>query len=306
MYRYRSFGLSIQAALALPELLAEAEPVDPGRNPADVFVRFGKIETLPPEVVGAARYIRPAGEGIYLGWRDVGNFLVRGGSEIIIDPSPLADESLLRVFVLGTTLAMLLHQRGETVVLHASVVATQDGAIAFLGAKGAGKSTTAGALVSRGNKLLSDDILSVDLRGVEPLALPGFPNMKLWPDSLDALGFESEALPRLRPELEKRSQRLDESFADAPIPLRGIFILGLGSAPAIDRLASWNAMTALMPHWYAARFGEGVLRALGLSSQFLQCAELARRIPVCRLSRPNDLAALPEIARMAETWCAGL
>lgn len=142
----------------------------------------------------------------------------------------------------------------------------------------------------------------MDLCQARPLALPGFPQLKLWPDTLGSLGYDAGLLPRLRPELEKRGQRLSAGFTYAPAPLKGIFVLGVGPEPTVESLQSWEALTALMPHWYGARFGAGVLRALGLSTHFLQCTELARKVPVCQLKRPNDLIALPEVTRLVETW----
>lgn len=264
MYCYQTFGLTIQTALALPELFPSENPHAVGKAQADVTIHFGKISNLPTAVRGASRYVWPAPEGIYLGWDDVGAFLIRDGCEIIIDPSPGVEESLLRLFILGTALAMLLHQRGETVVLHASAVVAAGQAVAFVGAKGFGKSTVAAALHARGHDLLSDDILAVNLRQDKPLALPGFPQLKLWPDSLGSLGYDAGLLPRLRPELEKRSQRLSAGFTYAPAPLKCIFVLDVGSEPTVESLQSWEALTALMPHWYGTRFGAGVLRALGL------------------------------------------
>lgn len=300
-YLFHAFGLRIQTALELPEL----EPYDEGcatpKGEPDVTIRLDKI-TLPPKVTGAGRYIQTAPEGIHLGWRDVGDFLIRDGREIIVAPAAGVDESLLRLFLLGTTLAMLLHQRGETAVLHASVVSVNGEALAFVGAKGMGKSTTAAFLRARGHELLSDDILAVDLCRAEPLALPGFPHLKLWPDSLSCLGLDPDSLPRLRPELEKRGQRLSAGYSRIPAPLKGIFVLGNGLEPRVTALHAWEALTALIPHWYAARFGTEVLRSLGISTHFRQCAELARRVPVLKLARPTDLAALPDVARMVEQW----
>jgi hypothetical protein len=301
MHIYQTFGLVIQTALALPELLRHEEPYGVGERKADVTIRFGRINDLPREVEGANRYVWPTSAGIYLGWRDVGVFFIHGGDEIIVDPAPGVEEPLLRLFILGTTLAMLLHQRGELAVLHASVVAVADQAVAFVGAKEAGKSTMAAALHARGHQLLSDDILAVDLRQGIPFALPGFPQLKLWPDALASLGYDAGVFPRLRPELEKRSRRLNVGFADAPVPLKGIFALEPGPELAVVPLQPRQALTALMPHWYGARFGIKLLQALGLSTHFLQCAELARKIPVWCLRRPNDLAALPEVVRQVET-----
>ncbi len=298
LYTYRAYGLNIHSALPLPELT-------PGTGAADVIIRLGKVEGLPPEAKTAYRYIKAAPKGIYLAWDGVGAFLVRAGREIIVEPRPGLKERVLRLFILGTTLAMLLHQRGELAVLHASVVAIDGQAVGFVGAKSAGKSTMAASLHARGHNLLSDDILAVDLSQSRPVALPGFPYFKLWPDSVAALGHVAESLPRLRPELEKRGYHLTDGFSSAPVPLKGIYVLDRGPEAAIEPIHPQQALLELMPHWYGARFGMELLQALGVSTHFLQCAALARDVPIYRFSRPRSLSGLPDVARLLEKQIVG-
>ena len=70
---------------------------------------------------------------------------MRGGQEVIVEPSPDADERAVRLCLLGPIVALIPHQRGR-LILHASAVAVGGDAIAFLGGQGWGKSTIAAAL----------------------------------------------------------------------------------------------------------------------------------------------------------------
>lgn len=302
MFSYVAYGLRIHSALPLPELVAD-EAAATGSE-ADVIIRFGKIRAVPFETNGAARYIHVIAGEVYLFWQGIGSFLVRGEREIVIDPAPGVEERVLRLFLLGTTLAMLLHQRGQVVVLHASTAAISGQAVAFAGAAGMGKSAMVAALHERGHNLLSDDILAVDVRTGNPVALPGFPYLKLWPDAVTSLGRTPEALPRLRPELEKRGYHITTRFSRAPIPLKCIYVLNQGPEPKIEPLCSHEALIELMPHWYGARFGIELLQALGLSTHFLQCAALVNKITVCRLERPDRLSSLPDVVRLVEEHLA--
>ena len=63
----------------------------------------------------------------------------------------------IRVFLLGSCLGALLHQRG-VLALHASAIETDQGAVLFMGDSGMGKSTTLQAFIKRGYKMLADDI----------------------------------------------------------------------------------------------------------------------------------------------------
>jgi hypothetical protein len=92
----------------------------------------------------------------------MGTILVRKGREIIVDPIPGLEDKVLRLFVLGPALAVLLHQRGR-LVLHASAAAIAGEVVAFMGRSGWGKSTAAAALYTRGHSIVADDVTAVQV-----------------------------------------------------------------------------------------------------------------------------------------------
>jgi hypothetical protein len=187
--------------------------------------------------------------------------------------------------------------------LHASAVVIDGEAIAFLGAKGQGKSTTAAAVYARGHALLADDIVALDTRHAEgPMVLPGFPLMKLWPESAaSALGDDPERLPRLAPDYDKRARGITERFANRPVPLKCIYTLDDGIAPAVKSLAPSQAMVPLIAHSYAARFGRRLLIGATATAHFLDCARLLEWVPVYKLERPRALEQLPTLAQVIES-----
>ncbi len=78
------------------------------------------------------------------------------------------------VYLLGPVLGFLLRLRGIT-CLHASAVAVDGQALAFMGPPGAGKSTTAAAFARRGYPVLTDDITALEEKGERFWVLPGGP-----------------------------------------------------------------------------------------------------------------------------------
>jgi hypothetical protein len=290
MYFYSAYGLIIESPIPLPELA-----VNEGER--DVVIRFGKLKHQPPRAYQETNEMQVVGNDIYVFWDEIGMFLVRGGREIIIQPVPGVSESVLRLFILGTTLAMLLYQRGLT-VFHASAVAIGNEVVAFAGVKGAGKSTFAAALHAAGYKLVADDIVAIDSNRGHSMVLPGFPHLKLWPDSINLLGSDPELLPRLRPELEKRSYAVSTRFLQKPLPLRHFCIIDAGSALHLEPLQPHEALTALMPHWYGSRFGMEQLRTLGLADFFRQCIGVANSATIYRLKRPRSMPSVADISRL--------
>ena len=287
---YVAYGLGIRCELPLPELTR-------GNGSPDVRVRLGRIEDRPPFKDGADISSRVTSDAVCFCIRDVGAFLVRGVGEIVADPDPGVDERDLRYFILGPALAVVLQTRG-LLVLHASAVAVNGAAVAFLGNAGWGKSTTAAALNERGHLLLSDDLLAVRVdANAAPLALPGFRQMKLWPDAVASLGAEPEGLPQVRPGVTKRARRLDSGYAQEPVPLRRVYVLSVGDRLQAEPIEPKQAFFELVAHSY----GVEALKAIGVApAHFRQCAELARVVPVRRLKRRRALDALPDIARLVE------
>ena len=220
---------------------------------------------------------------------------MRGGREIVVDPVPGVEEALLRLVILGPVLGALLQQRGQ-LVLHGSAVAIADGAVAFLGDKGWGKSTVAAALYSRGYGIVADDITAVDVSTGCPMVQPGFPQLKIWPDTAVSLGDALETLPQLHSQSEKRARRVDRGFPQAPLPLRAIYVLAQGTTPKLEPLAFGKAFLELVRHSYRTE----LLGANGASSHFLQCASITKSTRIRYLRIPRSLSILPDVARLVE------
>src|SRR5919109_1904880 len=255
MTPYHAFGLSIHSALPLPELTPSPRAAAVGH---DVVVRFGRA--------GERRRPSPGGVGFSSASPaeachhvdNVGAFVVRHGREIIVDPEPDVEERLLRLSLLGPALGLLLYQRG-LLVLHASVVARDDHALAFLGKNGFGKSTIAAALHRKGYDLVTDDVAAIRFDDGVPMVLPGFPQVKLWPEAAALLGEDPDQLPVLHPDFDKRAWRSGQAFSHDPRELVCVNVIAPGPTPAIEPLEPREGFFELVRHWYGHRFGDGLL-----------------------------------------------
>jgi hypothetical protein len=129
---YRAFGLTIASGLPLPELPeAAGEP--------DVEIVTGRVPSqLPGAVRRGVRFQVAPGE-LLLQVDGVARYLARGGAQIIVDRAADAPPESVRLFLLGSVFAALLHERG-VLPLSASAIATQRGAAVFMGLSGTGKS----------------------------------------------------------------------------------------------------------------------------------------------------------------------
>lgn len=288
---FRAFGLRISSDLDLPELASN----DDGGSPADVSVRFGEAAP-PPGAVKNEDGHEVAPRAARLAFPDVGAFLVSDGREVIVDPEAGVDERTVRLSLLGPVFAVLLHQRGF-LVLHASAVAIGERAVAFLGESEWGKSTTAAAFFVAGRPFVADDVAAVSFEGDRAFVTPAFPQSRLWPESVTALGLDPSSLPLVHPAMEKRSLRTDARFRDEPLPLERIYLLAPGEELRVEPVDGHDAFVELVRHSYAA----SILRESGAQAQhFVQCTKLARIIGFRRLVTPNSLAGVGDIVTEVE------
>lgn len=288
MFSYTAYGLGIHSFLPLPELVCKEKT-------ADIVVRPGRVNGVALEPVDKGRRFGVSSEGACYSFEGVGTFMVRGGHEVVVDSIPGTDKRALRLCLLGPVLALILHQRRQ-LILHASAVSVGGKAVVFLGGQGWGKSTIAAALHLRGHDMLADDITTIQMDSACPMVVPAFPQFKLWPDSLLALGATPETLPVLHPDLHKRGFHLVSGFARNPAPLKHIYVLAAGRNLQIQSLSSQEAFVELIRHSYAARFGSQLLHATGIATHFRQCAHLVQNTRVYRFGRPASLSVLHEHA----------
>ncbi len=295
MNNYTAYGLGINSALPLPELQTSAGAA------TDVVIRFGQIDWSPAGKGTEEFCFEVTGKEANFFWEHLGKFRISRAAEIVIDPLPAVEERLLRLPLLGTILAVLLHRRGY-LVLHASSVAVDGGALVFIGNKGWGKSTMAATLYGRGHDLISDDVVALKFEGSgAPVVMPGFPQFKLFPEAVvSSLGDDYEALPELAAGYEKRGRPVTDRFAQQPLPLKSVYALGCGAVSTIKTLEPQAALLTLIANSYSARFGKQLLRGAEASAHLRQCSRLVRQVPVYRLERPKALPLLPAVAQLVE------
>ncbi|WP_380165876.1 hypothetical protein [Jannaschia sp. R86511] len=221
-----------------------------------------------------------------------------GLSEVRADVDPAADPGLVPVLGAGALLAVRLLLDGR-LVLHASAVARDGRAVAFCGSAGMGKSTLAALAVLSGWRLLTDDVLRVDLAppgGTGTGTTDGTGGPMVWPGS--------SAL-RLRPAAQQVADAFDPDDVHAtadgrravggsgdgsagpagPLPLAAVVVprvvRGL-SAPQVERLEPFAALRLLLRFPRVAGWTDP-----GTTAQQLDLlGALCRRLPVVVASVP--------------------
>jgi hypothetical protein len=158
----------------------------------------------------------------------------------------------------------------------------------------------AAQLHQNGHLLITDDVAAVDVvQGHDPIVYPGFAQLKLWPESATAVGRDSESLPRLYGDVEKRIDRPDGPMAIEALPLSTIYVLDEGEKISIDPIRSGRAFEQLMRHSFLSK----ILHASGQHPlQFQRCVHAINSgISVLHLKRPKKLHRLRDVAQYVES-----
>lgn len=289
MYSYFAYGLGIHSETELPELV-------PAPTSPEIVIQFSHANIFAPdEDESGTFYVSP--DETRIRFAGIGAFAIRRGCEIEVEPEPQANLQEMRLALLGPVFAVLLHQRG-LLVLHASSVASNNRAIAFLAEAGGGKSTIAAAMLTRGYQLVTDDLVAVAPDAAHsPTIYPAFPFLKVWPEAADALGRDVLAAPRVSAQLDKRVWQIAD-VATSPVTLSCIYVLDQGVHPRIEPLSAQESFITLVRHTFVAH----LLNATDTTQKhFQQCSILVNQVPVRRLILARSLDVLTAAAELVDT-----
>lgn len=211
------------------------------------------------------------------------------------------------IWFLGTVLTYWLELRGVP-VLHAASVELASGAVGFVADHGAGKSTLVASFVAAGHRLLGDDVLPLERRAGRTWARPGYPQMRMWPDQARRLLGSEDGLERVQPSSAKLFARVGAdgfgAFCADPRPLLALYLPRRveGGEVAIESVGFGEAMTWLVRHSFLA----GLVEASGMTAaRFARFADVARQVPVRRLTYPSGYERLAEVRAAVAADAAG-
>lgn len=282
MYKYHAYGLNIHSEIFLPEL------VDNESHPADLIIKYGEVDPFEGKTVREGVNFRETGYAKYRFWDEIGIFKISSGNQIIVQPAKDVEKVILRKFILGTVFANLLHQRGF-LVLHASAVQIHNYAVAFLGSKNKGKSTTALEFYNKGHSIVADDYIPIKSENNNSIAYTGFPQLKLTEEHLNRCGFNFEDFEGSS-KSEKYYYPAENLFKLTKLTLKNIYILERGLKNSISSLKNQEAFIELIRN----NFGISRYKESDLKRSFLQCRDLIRNVTIKKL----EIGSLPELTNL--------
>lgn len=274
MNRYRFCDAAVDSDLALP--LPDAESGTPTNwrcvvsvQPARESEQWDWIHDWSFASGDLALGLATNGHDYLLRFPNLADFVVfLAASKIECRPKKTASESTLKQLLLHQVLPRALSHGGKLIV-HASSVLMAEGAMVFLGASEAGKSTLATFFAERGCTLLSDDCLMLSgAKGGNWMAVPSYPGPGKTP------------------------------FHSAPVRVHRAFTLGppadlTDREPRIERMTASEGMMSIV----SGAFLLDLESPAQLRRVFDLAGDVAAAVPVCKLHFRRTHRALPEVRR---------
>lgn len=318
-FRYCIYGLQLRTNIEIPSLIIASSSTQ-----LDVDVIFSESEHHNTQAVDAIEvYSSPGiadnGQPFFKVWKQVNHpqdylgiqytngsgfttFIInQEGSQVSVARTPTILLQDMLTYFLGPVIGCLLSLRQVT-CLHAGVIAVNGKALAIIGPKGAGKSTTTAALADFGLAVLSDDIAPLTEVDGNYTVAPGYLSLRLWPNTIDVLSdVSSNKLTKVLSIADKRFLKLSSDkdavrwkFHTQPMQLTAIYALnerGQSETISIDTQSQATGLLKLAGNVYP----EYSLHQSDRSRDFAVLGKLAAKIPVRTVTRPDNLETLSQL-----------
>lgn len=289
---YNVHGLTICSEIDLPELVTVKE------HGPDVWIRIGHVPDHLPIINGSGVLYEAAQDDFLLKLDSIAKYRVQTGKYITIDSKASARPEEVRLFLFGSAMGALLHQRGM-LAMHASSVKKGGKGFLIAGTSASGKSTLSAGLLKKGYSIISDDISVIALeKEIEHFIYPGMPHLKLWKDVLVHMN-ENLNLEKVRPMLEKYKKPTIPGKKLNPVKLDKIVVLSTKNTPGyyVEEVHGFEKFNLLRQNVYRIQFVDKLCR---IESNFKNLSKLATETKVFLVKRPLSPLKIWELAIFVE------
>ncbi len=269
----------MHSEIELPELL----PVE--RLQPDLTIVEGTVPENLEQSISSSLLFQYSDEAYLFKSRNSGKFLLTNDDRLIFERYDRSSYADIRALLLGVLLGIVLHTKNRF-PLHASAVDVGGRAVLFSGPCGSGKSTLAAAFSKRGFDLISDDITVITRDGQTLFAIPSYPQIKLWDDSIRALGYAPCDYQALRPRVHKKRMPL-KAMSLNPVPLSSVYFMRAADVPevTIDQPPLYEAISMIDSNTYRGNQFKGIVN---IKNHFSVSCSLSGEARIRTLVRPTD------------------
>lgn len=206
----------------------------------------------------------------------------------------------LQTYILGYGFSMLALQR-DKLPIHCSALSDGDGAILIAGESGAGKSTITNYLLQNGYRLMADDMALAD----GEIVYPAFPYQKLCRDAALDAGYDLDELIYIDEDKDKFLAPYKGEFSAEARRIKCFILLRVVNG---ENVVDTEVEGLGRFHIFASNLFVRHLIGNGKYEPHIgqKCLEMASKVPVYVIGRPDGLDTTAEVVQKATQWVASL
>lgn len=275
-----AYGLTLESDFPLEGLLISDKPTD-----VRITIKDG------PCIETESKTIHSSSDEILFIVPLTATFKVSNGNKIEITRHH-EDDVRCRIFLLGTVMTLILHQRGM-LVLHGSAIDHHGQAIIFCGPRGSGKSTLSATYQKEGFPLMSDDVCAIyfDELG-NPWLIPSFPVQKLYEDASQRLGLSMDKGTPV-PNTPKKFIYPVAHYTSTALPLKAILFIEIKPILSVDKVV----LSLYDVHKYilVAMYRYSMMNEIQKTESFKAISQLTHKVTWIRVHHPKSDSSHQEL-----------
>lgn len=289
LYKYEIFGLKVVSEIELP-------CYESNFKYSDVEIHIDSdIEGFDNRYF----YVDVQKDVCYLNMPNAGLYKVEKGNKISIFISENADYRAIEMYLLAQCFATILIQR-KSYPLHGAVMSKDGISICIVGDPGAGKSTLSTALMLKGWKILTDDLIGINYLDDFPYAPPSYPYQKIWDTTANYFGIDLNDCQRIFNKTDKYYFEKREYFTMDITPLKYIFEIQKSNTPEVvmKQLTKGELLPVLVKNSYRYR----IVKESGLLVDHMKyLGELCNHVDGYIIERPEKNFTVNDQVRHIES-----
>ena len=293
MYYYKIYGMKIETDLEFPQLVVaeDGEAVDVQILRADFSEEVRRK---------AEDKFYEMGSGYSYFSNTTCQMQIYDGKKLTYALTGDGWPQYLQTYILGYGLSFLALQRGM-LPIHCSALADDKGAVLIAGESGSGKSTITASFLKNGYRLMADDMALVDGENV----YPAFPYQKLCRNVALAEGYQLEELIYINEDKDKFLAPYRGEFPTNGEKIKGFILLRVvnGEQVVDAEIAGLGRFEVFAGNLFV-RHLIGKEKYTPLIGQ--KCLEMASKVPVYAIGRPNGMDTTEEVVKKATRWVTNL
>lgn len=295
-YLYNVYGLNVESEIMIPELTI-LDPID--KDNIDVKIIFDFMNEDINQKIDRKEIAGYNSDEVWFHIDNVGTYLIQNGDTVTIELCENPDLNILKVYILGSVLGIILLQRNTVAIHGGSIVINNKGCI-FTGDKGAGKSTLTTALRQRGYDFVSDDVGAIELSDI-PMINPGFGYQKLCEDAMIKLGYDSSKFTPFRSDMNiKYIVPALDNFVKEKVPFKALFEIEQGDTQKVEvvEVTGNEKLQKIIKNVFRI---EVLMYSGGVPADyFKKCIEIAKHIKFYKITRPKNQFTINEQIEIIE------